>query len=166
MFALETSETFFFDEYNITKFLNRYANLCQDYDLEEREKIRHLSRYCDLINEQYVRVVINANVFEWKELCKTLCKIYKDKDLNQQLHSLKYFEVFKNEMRTFLNEIFQYCRQYIVISEKLIKTKKLQRTLHSVWFLQSLSKKFSKKFVIRYSLNENDEDKMRFENLM
>jgi hypothetical protein len=69
-------------------------------------------------------------------------------------------------MRTFLNEIFQYCLQYIVICQKLIKTKKLQKTLRSVWFLQSLSKKFNEKFVIRCSLNENDEDKMRFENLM
>jgi hypothetical protein len=38
MFASETSKTLFFDEYNITKFLDRYADLCQDYDLEEREK--------------------------------------------------------------------------------------------------------------------------------
>jgi hypothetical protein len=64
MLASETSETFFFDEYNITKFLDRYADLCLNYDLEKEEKIRRLSRYCDLINEQYVRVVINANVFE------------------------------------------------------------------------------------------------------
>jgi hypothetical protein len=125
MLASEILEAFFFDDYNITKFLNRYVDLCQNYDLEKRKKIRRLSRYCDLINEQYVRVVINANVFEWKEFCKTLCKDYKDKDLNQQLHSLKYLEVFKNKMRTSLNEIFQYCRQYIVIFEKLIKAKKL-----------------------------------------
>jgi hypothetical protein len=166
MFASEILKTFLFDEYNITKFFDRYADLCLNYDLEEKEKIRRLLRYCDLINEQYVRIVINANVFEWKELCKTLCKNYKDKDLNQQLHSLKYLKVFKNKMRTFLNEIFQYCRQYIVISEKLIKTKKLQRTLRSVWFFQELLEKFSEKLVIRCSLNENDENKMRFENLI
>jgi hypothetical protein len=64
MLASEISETFLFDEYNITEFLDRYANLCQNYDLEKREKIRRLSRYCDLINEQYVRTMINANVFE------------------------------------------------------------------------------------------------------
>ncbi len=124
MSASRISKTFFFDEYNITKFLNRYANLCQNYDLEERKKIRRLSRYCDLINEQYMRAMINANVFEWKKFCRTLCKDYKNKDLNQQLHSLKYLEIFKNKMRTFLKKISQYCRQYIVISEKLIKTKK------------------------------------------
>jgi hypothetical protein len=140
MFASETSETFFFDEYNITKFLDRYANLCQNYDLEKREKIRRLFRYCDFINEQYVRVVVNANVFDWKEFCKTLCRDYKNKNLNQQLHSLKYLEVFKNKMRTFLKKISQYCRQYTIISEKLIKTKKLQRTLRNAWFIQNLSK--------------------------
>jgi hypothetical protein len=110
--------------------------------------------------------MINANVFEWKKFCKILCRNYKNKDLNQQLHSLKYLEIFKNKMRTFLKEISQYCRQYIVISEKLIKTKKLQKTLRSAWFLQNLLKKFSEKFAIRCSLNEDDEDKMRFENLM
>jgi hypothetical protein len=110
--------------------------------------------------------VINANVFEWKELCKTLCKDYKDKDLNQQLHSLEYLKVFKNKVRTSLNEISQYCRQYTVISEKLIKAKKLQRTLRSAWFLQSLPKKFNEKLAIRCSLDEDDENKMRFENLV
>jgi hypothetical protein len=166
MLASKIFETLFFDDYNITKFLNRYVDLCQNYDFEKRKTIRRLSRYCDLINEQYVRVVINANVFEWKKLCTILFKNYKDKDFNQQLHSLKYLEVFKNKMRTFLNEISQYCRQYIVIFEKLIKTKKLQETLRNAWFFQNLSKKFNEKLVIRCSLNENDENKMRFKNLM
>jgi hypothetical protein len=166
MFASETFETFFFDEYNITKFLDRYVDLCQNYDLEKKKKIRRLFRYCDLINEQYIRAIINANVFEWKEFCKTFYKNYKDKDLNQQLHSLKYFKIFKNKVRTFLKKISQYCRQYTVIFEKVIKTEKFQKTLRSAWFLQNLSKKFNEKFAIRYSLNENNEDKMRFENLM
>jgi hypothetical protein len=166
MLAFEIFEAFLFDEYNITKFLDRYADLCLNYDLEEKEKIRRLFRYCDFINEQYVRIVVNANVFEWKKFCKTLCKNYKNKDLNQQLHFLKYLKVFKNKVRTSLNEISQYCRQYIVISEKLIKTRKLQKMLRSVWFLQKLFEKFNEKLVIRCSLNENDEDKMKFENLI
>jgi hypothetical protein len=166
MLAFETSETFFFDEYNITKFFDRYADLCLNYDLEKREQIRRFLRYCDLINEQYVKVVINANVFEWKDLCKILYKDYKNKYLNQQLHFLKYLEIFKNKVRTFLKEISQYCRQYTIISEKLIKSKKLQRTLRNAWFLQRLFEKFSEKLAIRCFLNENDENKMRFENLM
>jgi hypothetical protein len=166
MFASEIFEMFLFDDYNITKFLNRYVDLCQNYDLEKKKKIRRLFRYCDLINEQYVRVVINTNVFEWKKLCKTLCKNYKNKDFNQQLHFLKYLKIFKNKVRTFLKEISQYCRQYTIISEKLIKTKKLQKTLRNAWFLQKLLEKFNEKFAIQCSLNENDENKMRFENLM
>jgi predicted RNA-binding protein with PIN domain len=64
MLAFEIFETFLFDEYNITEFHDRYANLCQNYDLEKEKKIRRLLRYCDFINEQYVRVVVNANVFD------------------------------------------------------------------------------------------------------
>jgi hypothetical protein len=37
MFASETSEMFLLDEYNITKFFDRYADLCLNYDLEERK---------------------------------------------------------------------------------------------------------------------------------
>ncbi len=64
MSASEISRTFFFDEYNVIEFLDQYADLCQNYDLEEEKKIRRLFRYCDFINEQYVRVVVNANVFD------------------------------------------------------------------------------------------------------
>jgi 23S rRNA A1618 N6-methylase RlmF len=132
MLASETFEALFFDDYNITKFLDRYANLYLNYDLEEKKKLRRLFRYCDFINEQYVRTMINANVFEWKDFCKTFYRDYKNKNLNQQLHSLNYLEIFKNKVRTFLNKISQYCRQHTIISEKLIKTKKFQRTLRSV----------------------------------
>jgi hypothetical protein len=55
----------------------------------------------------------------------------KNKDLNQQLHFLKYLKIFKNKIRTFLKEISQYCRQYTIIFEKLIKMKKLQKTLRN-----------------------------------
>jgi hypothetical protein len=33
----ETSETFYFEEYNIIEFLKRYENLCVNYDLEEKK---------------------------------------------------------------------------------------------------------------------------------
>jgi predicted RNA-binding protein with PIN domain len=64
MSASKISRTFFFDEYNVIEFLDRYVDLCQNYDLEEEEKIRRLFRYCDFINEQYMRVVVNANVLD------------------------------------------------------------------------------------------------------
>ncbi len=64
MFASKTSKAFFFDEYNVIEFLDQYVDLCQNYDLEKEKKIHRLSRYCDFINEQYVRVVVNANVFD------------------------------------------------------------------------------------------------------
>ncbi len=53
----KTSETFYFEEYNIIEFLKRYENLCVNYDLEEKEMIKRFSKYCDIIIEQYVRVV-------------------------------------------------------------------------------------------------------------
>ncbi len=59
-----------------------------------------------------------------------------------------------------------YCRQFFVISEKLIRSNKLQIILRSVWFLQEFSKKFSEKLIIRYFFDENDEKKMKFENLI
>ncbi len=59
-----------------------------------------------------------------------------------------------------------YCRQFFVISEKLIRSNKLQIILRSVWFLQDFSEKINEKFAIRFFLNEDDEEKIKFENLI
>ncbi len=63
MSALETFKTLLFDEYNITKFRYRYVDLCQNYNLEKKEKIRRLFRYCDFMSRDVIiHSIKNAKV--------------------------------------------------------------------------------------------------------
>jgi hypothetical protein len=57
MSSSETSETSFFNEINVIDFLNRYENLCNDFRLENAKKVRRLSRYCDVLIDQSVKII-------------------------------------------------------------------------------------------------------------
>ena len=43
-----TLGTPYFDNRNVTDFLNYFSNLCTDYKLLDKEKMRRLFRYCDM----------------------------------------------------------------------------------------------------------------------
>ncbi len=81
MSASKTSKTLFFDEYNITKFLDHDADLCQNYNLEKKKKIRRLSRTAissmNIIYEQWlIRTFSNE-----KSFARLFVKIIKTKIL-------------------------------------------------------------------------------------
>jgi hypothetical protein len=64
MLYSDSLETLYFDEYNVIEFLKRFSDFCSNYALKKDEKIRRLSRYCDVLNEQYVKSVIDINLNE------------------------------------------------------------------------------------------------------
>jgi hypothetical protein len=97
---------------------------------------------------------------------KILRRDYKNRDLNQQIHSIDYLESFKNKIRISIEKISQYCRQYSVISKSLFDAEKIQSSLRSVWFLQNLLEVFNNEFFIKHDLNDDDEIKMNFDILM
>jgi hypothetical protein len=97
---------------------------------------------------------------------KILRHDYKNRDFNQQIHSIDYLESFKNKIRISIEKISQYCRQYSTISKFLFNAEKIQSSLRSVWFLQNLFEVFSNEFFIKHDLNDDDEIKMNFDILM
>lgn len=50
----------FFDGQNITDFLNRYSQLCSDYDLSKSEKIYRLPWYCEFFIGKYIEILIRG----------------------------------------------------------------------------------------------------------
>ena len=77
-----TSDAFFFDDNEISEFLNKYEDLCDDYELKNDEKKQRLFKYCDFINDQYVRSVINT-IFSWKEIVRILKKKFRNRNVSQ-----------------------------------------------------------------------------------
>ena len=168
MISFSTSRTFdalFFDDNEVLKFLNKYENLCDDYELKDEEKKRRFFKYCDFINDQYVRSIINA-ASSWEEIMKILKKKFRNRNVLQQLYFIEYFEAYKNHRRTNVEKMSTYCRQFQKIFDKFIKMKRLQSIIKSSWFLQKLFAFFYEKLVIWHDLNNENVENLNFATLV
>ena len=68
----------FFEGSNITDFLESYSRMCTDYQVDEQEKIKRLSWYCELFTGKYIDTFISSSGTSWAALRKALRKEYKD----------------------------------------------------------------------------------------
>ena len=51
----------YFEESNITNFLDSYSRMCTDYAVDEQEKIKRLSWYCKLFTGKYIKTFISSS---------------------------------------------------------------------------------------------------------
>lgn len=99
----------FFEGTNITEFLERYKNICEDYQISLVEKIRRLPLYCKIFTARHVKSVIAFSGSDWTKITKELKKEYKNEDLAQQVSSCTYLEAFKDKPRIKNSEVLQFC---------------------------------------------------------
>ena len=71
----------FFEGANISKFLERFENMCDDYRIAASEKIRRLPWYCEMFTARHIRFVIGFSGLDWTKICTNLKKEYKDRDI-------------------------------------------------------------------------------------
>ncbi len=58
MSSLETSRVSYFKEKNMIDFLERYEDFCDDYELNQIDQFRKLSRYCNKIINDSIKIMI------------------------------------------------------------------------------------------------------------
>ncbi len=51
----------FFEESNITDFLESYSRMCTDYQMDKQEKIKRLSWYYELFTGKYIKIFISSS---------------------------------------------------------------------------------------------------------
>ena len=95
-----TPGTPFFEGANVTEFLERYNDQCNDYYVLKEDKILKLPRYCNDTIKETVQ-----SFKEWKEqdyagLQKAMRVKYRDNDQRQLLYSPRFLEGYKNVKRT------------------------------------------------------------------
>ena len=117
----------FFEGANISKFLERFENMCNDYQIAAFEKIYCLSWYYEMFTTCHVRFVIGFSELVWTKICTNLKKKYKNWDKAQQISSRTYLEVFKDKPRIKNAEVLQFCRDYSEISKELLEKRKLDK---------------------------------------
>ena len=102
----------FFEGANVTEFLERYENVCEDYRISLAEKIRRLPLYYEMFTTRHIKSVIGFSGSDWTKISKELKKDYNDQDLAQQVSSRAYLKAFKDKPRAENSEVLQFCRQF------------------------------------------------------
>ena len=128
----------YFEGSNIINFLDSYSRMCTNYQVDEQEKIKRLSRYCELFTGKYIETFISFSGTSWATLRKALRKEYKDHDLNQQMNSRRFLELYKSKSRFNTADVLQYCCQFSAISRNLVAKGKLNTFTQSQGFIQGL----------------------------
>ncbi len=146
MSSLETSTVSYFEEKNMIDFLERYEDFCDDYELNQIDRFRKLSRYCNKIIDDNIKIMIKYIDFNWQKLKKIMKKKYKKDDTDQQLNSWIFLKIFKNKSCIMKNDLKLYSQQYKSISHSLIKRKQMNEYIKCCWFVKSLSSILAKRF--------------------
>ena len=95
----------FFDGQNITDFLDRCSQLCEDYHLSESEKIYRLPWYCKYFTGNYVKILIKGA--DWAAARSVLRREYKHNDLDQLMNSREFLETLKKNPRSEEDDLLQ-----------------------------------------------------------
>ncbi len=162
MSSLETSKVLYFEEKNMTDFLERYEDFCDDYELNQIDRFCKLSRYCNKIIDNSIKTMIKYINFNWQELKKMIKKKYEKDDTDQQLNSRIFLKIFKNKSCIMKNDLKLYSQQYKSISHSLIKREQMNEYIRCCWFVKSLSSILSEKIVRKCALNSEDFSFMNF----
>ena len=78
MLASRSSETLHFDEHNITEFLERFEEQCDEYEVIEKKQWIKLSRYCVRFIAEFMKISSSYVDRNWKIFEKKMWKEYKD----------------------------------------------------------------------------------------
>ncbi len=162
MSSLKTLRVSYFEEKNMIDFLERYEDFCDDYELNQIDWFRNLSRYCNKIINDSIKTMIKYINFNWQELKKIMKKKYEKDDTNQQLNSWIFLKIFKNKSCIMKNDLKLYSRQYKSISHSLIKRKQMNEYIRCCWFVKSLLSILSEKIIQKCALNSEDFSFMNF----
>ena len=101
-----------FEGANVTEFLERYEDLCSDYQVSEKDKLMRLPRYCVQPVAETIRSLKEWRTRDYAVLKKALLSEYRDNDTHQLLYSVPVLEKYKSIACTEDDDIMDYCRKF------------------------------------------------------
>lgn len=115
----------YFDGSSITEFLETYEDMCNDYQVCDKEKLRQMPRYCESLTESYIKTLAEFVEDDYQDLKEVLRVEYKGEDPVQQKATKSYLEILKNKPWKNDEDVSPYCREYATISQKLVAERRL-----------------------------------------
>ena len=162
MLAPKFSKTLYFDEHNITKFLEHFKKQCDEYEIIKKKRWIKFSCYCVKFIAEFMKIFSLYVNRSWKIFEKKMRKEYKDQNIEQMINFRLFLKKFKNKVKK-NNQIRTYSRQFRSISIKLIKWKQLNIYIQCSWYLQRLSNFYQIKLIRKHNFNLFDSNIIIFE---
>ncbi len=78
-----TSDIFYFERANISEFIKRFEDICDDYQVRDENKIKRVPRYYTQVIDQFVKEMKEYQNENWGKLKKELKKEYRADDVTQ-----------------------------------------------------------------------------------
>jgi len=156
----------YFEGANITEFLERFEEMCEDYGVEtDEEKLRRMPKYCAEGVGRGIKSMPEWIEKKWGDLKKELGVEFRSQDVYQQTHSRRYLQAFVSKDRKSSDDLRQYARQFSAISSVLVEKKVMDEYTRGSWFLQGLPEKIRKKLIKKFQIKEEEPDTLVFEKL-
>lgn len=152
----------YFSGHNVTEFVNRFALICRDYGVSEEEMFEKLPWYCEKMIGDYIKSIPEYVERDGAGLFKMMRKDYRKHDLDQQINSRNFLEIFKSKPRTEKDDLKQYCRQFHTISYTLVERGQLEKYTRAMWFIQGLPPKTREKVVRKVGCDTEDAETMDY----
>jgi len=143
---------------NITRFLERWEDLCRDHLVSEEEQIERVPRYMDEAIGDYVKSLPTWKERRWEDLKRILIKEFKSNDWDYSTKSKDFLQSIKDKAASESKDLqaqLQYCRLYRAKSE-MITAGLLDDVTRGQWFLQGLRQDFQKKVFHKCRLDLDD----------
>ena len=142
----------YFSGANITEFLERFDELCDEYQVVDKKA--KLPRYCDSARREVVKSLPEwEKGVEWEELVEALKEEFRSSDRYQSTYSMTFLNEYIRMPRT--NEgLKEYCRQYSSVSKVLVVRKVLSEVDRGRLFLMGLPKKIRERLVIEFKVDD------------
>ncbi len=91
----ESTEVSHFNDMNVTDFLEKWENICQDHGLIEKLMVQHLLLYYKNLINEHIKSLSEYESRNWKQLKEHLQKDYIRQNIKQQYYLRAYLEQYK-----------------------------------------------------------------------
>ena len=151
---------------NVTEFLDRFSDLCEDHGLGLLDKFRKVPRYCERGMGESIKAMTEFVAHDWEEFCKAMQKEYRQWDSEQQMYTRDYLECLVSKASGYSKssaDVKSYCRQFKGVSHRLVRQGQLDEYTRCMWFIKGLQESLQQRIIRKCSLDPDDAQTMKFE---
>src|SRR5580700_5532359 len=153
-----------FEGANATEFLDRYKDLCRQYNISKEDIFNRLPWYYSRSIGDTIRILKEWTQNDYPNLRKAILRAYKKYNGYQQLYSLQFLEQFKSVKRNKDDDVLRYCQQYNMVATHLNKGILSDFNI-GVWFLYRLLLYMRSKVVRKKKVDTEDADTVKYEEI-